>query len=360
MPLVLAMLFLLVPRLYLGQDIEGWTRIDGKKESNFFIYFWKVLPTLPTNLSWLWFLPVLFIAMVLNYPMLAFTYRRKNNLPLTKKEDGALFLGQHASLLFWAAIGFITVSSKDYVTYFLPSIVVLLLFYYAIFAVQFLFVFDWGYKASVWMKLIGPVFCLVMNLCKYGTFENNLFGMLLGMHYQIMFMAQGILDRSYHKEYDRYKQELSQTLLSPFILMALFFSQCITMPTNYTNTGFLFYYPLYFDYGQQCLFTLGTWQQLYLYTTLLEAVANQKFNDFFFKHFTASSLWGYLSHYVFIVIAANLFIIPFKPGFVATLLILYSFSILCITITYYLLFVLLAGSMKKKKQQKQKNDLGKQ
>ena len=54
-------------------------------------------------------------------------------------------------------------------------------------------------------------------------------------------------------------------------------------------------------------------------------------------------MWAYLSHYVFIVIAANLIIIPLKPSFVTTIVILYSFSVLCIVITYYILYVLILG-----------------
>ena len=76
-PLFLAILTLLVPRLYLSQDIEGWTRVDDKVENNFFVYLFKVLPTLPQKLSWLWFLVVLFIVMLLNYPLMAWSQRRK-------------------------------------------------------------------------------------------------------------------------------------------------------------------------------------------------------------------------------------------------------------------------------------------
>ena len=62
-------------------------------------------------------------------------------------------------------------------------------------------------------------------------------------------------------------------------------------------------------------------------------------------------MWAYLSHYVFIVIAANLIIIPLKPSFVTTIVILYSFSVLCIVITYYILYVLILGKAQKKQQQ---------
>ena len=53
--------------------MEPWTRVDDKIENNFFIYFFKVLPTLASKLSWLWFLVVLFIVMLLNYPLMAWS-----------------------------------------------------------------------------------------------------------------------------------------------------------------------------------------------------------------------------------------------------------------------------------------------
>lgn len=91
-PLVLAILTLLVPRLYFSQDFEPWTRVDDKIEANFLVYLVKVIPSLPSKLSWLWFLVVLFIVMLLNYPLMAWSQRRKKNIPLNFKEDGKLVL----------------------------------------------------------------------------------------------------------------------------------------------------------------------------------------------------------------------------------------------------------------------------
>ena len=91
--MALACLTLLMPRLYLSQEYEPWTRIDDKIENNYFIYFWKSIPLIPSRISWLWFLGVLFVVMMLNYPLLAFSNRRKLNLPLDFKQDGAIVLG---------------------------------------------------------------------------------------------------------------------------------------------------------------------------------------------------------------------------------------------------------------------------
>lgn len=75
-PLIGASLFLLVPRLYMSQEYEAWTRIDDQIETNFFVYMWKVIPSIPAKISWLWFLAVIFIIMLLNYPLMAWSQRR--------------------------------------------------------------------------------------------------------------------------------------------------------------------------------------------------------------------------------------------------------------------------------------------
>lgn len=73
LPLIGAILLLLIPRLYLSQEYEAWTRVDDKIENNFFVYMWKVIPSVPAKLSWLWFLIVLFVIMILNYPLMAWS-----------------------------------------------------------------------------------------------------------------------------------------------------------------------------------------------------------------------------------------------------------------------------------------------
>lgn len=83
--MLMACAVLLMPRLYLSQEYEPWTRIDDKIENNYFVYFWKSIPLIPARISWLWFLAVLFVVMVMVYPLLAFTNRRVSNIPLDFK-----------------------------------------------------------------------------------------------------------------------------------------------------------------------------------------------------------------------------------------------------------------------------------
>jgi len=73
LPFLLAIPFLLIPRLYFGQAFEKWTRPDDGIEENIFVYLVEILPGIVMKLSWLWFLPVLFVTSGLGYPLLAWT-----------------------------------------------------------------------------------------------------------------------------------------------------------------------------------------------------------------------------------------------------------------------------------------------
>lgn len=210
-PFFLACLTLLIPRLYLSQEYEHWTRIDGEVENNFLVYMWKTIPSLHSKLSWLWFLPVLFVIMLLNYPFLVFTSRRKNKLPFSLQEDSKLIFGQILTLVVWAGVCFLIVEESEFKDYMLPSIVTLVLFYLTMmtWALCINSSMQMSYKLALWAKLIGPIFCVMMNNFKKGSNDSNLFGMLLGLNYQSMFVAQGILDQYFLKECLKYREELA-------------------------------------------------------------------------------------------------------------------------------------------------------
>ena len=78
-PFVIAVPILLIPRLYMGQEYEEWTRVkpDNSPDWNYFSYVYKVIPTILQKLSWLWFLPVLFLIGILNFPLQVWSERRQ-------------------------------------------------------------------------------------------------------------------------------------------------------------------------------------------------------------------------------------------------------------------------------------------
>jgi hypothetical protein len=88
---------------------------------------------------------------------------------------------------------------------------------------------------------------------------------------------------------------------------------------NYTETGFLFFYPLYTDYTIQCLYTTGTWVWVYVITWMMHAFANKEFNKTTYKLVTGSSMYAYVSHYFFIIMIAVLIIRPYKITFLPAL-----------------------------------------
>jgi hypothetical protein len=81
LPFGLAIPIFLVPRLFFGQEYEDFAYIKGKKEWNFLSYFVNIFKEgILMKLSWLWFLPVLFIDSIFCYPLLVWTVRRSKKI----------------------------------------------------------------------------------------------------------------------------------------------------------------------------------------------------------------------------------------------------------------------------------------
>ena len=81
LPFVIAVFIFLIPRLYLGQEYEDFTRPNGKTETDYWEFQRKTLPGIFGKLSWLWYLPALFVDCILTYPLLAWTIRRARKIP---------------------------------------------------------------------------------------------------------------------------------------------------------------------------------------------------------------------------------------------------------------------------------------
>lgn len=135
LPLFGAILVLLIPRLYLSQEYEAWTRVDDKIENNFFLYTWSVLPSIPAKLSWLWFLIVLFVIMLLNYPLMAWSKRRTAQKQYDRSSDGKLILMLSVTLSVWIILLCLAVSRDDVFGYLIPATGVLASFYAVMFAI---------------------------------------------------------------------------------------------------------------------------------------------------------------------------------------------------------------------------------
>jgi hypothetical protein len=176
-----------------------------------------------------------------------------------------------------------------------------------------------------------------MNNYKYGTYDSNLFGMLIGLHYQSIFVAQGILDTFYLTECLRFREELGQTILAPMSICGFYILMSFTSPTNHSDTGFLFYYPIYFKFLYQSLYTTGSWQWVYTLVWMMKEYANQKFNDFAYFLIVESSMWAYISHYFFVVVSANYIVRPWKLTYYSAIMTNILFTWMCILVSSALL-----------------------
>ena len=86
----------------------------------------KILPTIPTKLSWLWYLPALFIDVMLTYPLLRWSIRRSRKIPFDPLIDIGIICHQIVLLSIWAVINISLVTYQDYgYTLLMPSICVL-------------------------------------------------------------------------------------------------------------------------------------------------------------------------------------------------------------------------------------------
>ena len=86
-PFIIGIFIFLIPRLYFGQTYEDFTRPNDEIEPNFWEFTKKTLPSIHLKLSWLWYLPALFIDCVLTYPLLAWTVRRSRGIPWVNRDD---------------------------------------------------------------------------------------------------------------------------------------------------------------------------------------------------------------------------------------------------------------------------------
>jgi len=142
---------------------------------------------------------------------------------------------------------------------------------------------------------------------------------LMMINYDAVFFSQGLVDQLYFKQMMRTRKSLGNTVMAPACIVCFLFLYAISSPMNYTQTGFLFFYPLYTDYTTQCLYTTGTWCWVYVVTWMMHAFANKEFNKTTYKLLTGSSMYAYVSHYFFIIMIAVLIIRPYKITFLPAL-----------------------------------------
>lgn len=124
--------------------------------------------------------------------------------------------------------------------------------------------------------------------------------------------------------------ELANSMLAPLTIGLWFFAYSWTSPMNHSDTGFLFYYPMYFRTEYQNLFCLGSWQWVYTLLWVGRNICNNKFSDYWYDVIVGSSMTAYISHYVFIVISSNFIVLPLQLSYSQAVVCNCVFTMICI------------------------------
>jgi len=138
----------------------------------------------------------------------------------------------------------------------------------------------------------------------------------------------------YWKQMVKVRGELADTMMAPMSIVGFLFIYALTCPTNYSEMGHLFFYPLYTDHTLQMFYTVGTWVWLTAIIWLMAYFANDKFNPTVYKYVCGSSLYAYVSHYFFILVIGVFIVRPYKISFIGAFFLMFIGTQICIFATY--------------------------
>jgi len=335
-PFIVGIFVFLIPRLYFGQTYEDFTRPDDEIEPNYWEFTKKTLPTIHLKLSWLWYLPALFIDFMICYPLLRWSIRRSQGIKYDPLVDTGIIAHQLVTLAIWGAVCYFLVTKDDYgSTYLVPAVITLTCIFMAMYSAQLVLGSKQGYKYSILMKLLGPAASICMNFWKVQTKNQNLYHIFLMINYDAIFFSQGVVDMCYWRKMLKVRKELGDTVWAPAMVGLGLFLYAICSPMNYGGLGQLFFYPLYEDYPLQCLYTTGTWLFVFSIVWIMALIGNDKFNETVYKYFAGSSLYAYLSHYFWIILLSVMIVRPYKLTFEEAFCVMFFGTFVLIFITYW-------------------------
>jgi hypothetical protein len=109
----------------------------------------------------------------------------------------------------------------------------------------------------------------------------------------------------------------------------------VSTPSGNTREGFLFFYPIYEPTWLQNLHTLGGYFWVYYWSKTAQSLFDTDFGgSFLFKFMTEVSMYGYLSHYLWIMLINHFLVRPYKmPFFFAGPLVIFL-TFLVITVSF--------------------------
>ena len=156
----------------------------------------------------------------------------------------------------------------------IPMVFVMVFFYGLYFFLQMLLKFENGHKYGLLIKFIGIAASFALNVYRDGTNQETVYGLLSMIDYDMLFMANGLLDSLYAKEMQKCYDDNSKTLLMPMCFMGYGLNLAVDTPTIYKNEGFLFFYPLYVPWWAQCFHSLGSFYYVYFLAWYMKTVSN--------------------------------------------------------------------------------------
>lgn len=234
-PFVAGIFIFLLPRLYLGQEYEDFTRPNGEIETDYWEFIKLTLPTIFSKLSWLWYLPALLIDCIITYPLLAWTIRRARKIPYSWRDDGNIVLSQAVIFLIWLYPCFYMDTDLDFgKRYLLPSTITLIIIFIIFYTFQLLIHLPGCGQFAMWIKLIGPLGGIALNWWKTQQKDMPLHHVLMMINYDAVFFSQGVIDALYFKQMLRTRSTLAKTPLAPFSIVFAILLYSLSSPQNYT------------------------------------------------------------------------------------------------------------------------------
>lgn len=148
------------------------------------------------KLSWLWFLPALFMISCINYPLLGWSQRRAANKKIDRT-DYLYLAGLSVDFFIWCCLNTWAGGAKNGYSSLLPITVWIFAYNVFYFIAQPFLQSKFGDKGLLALKLIGPLCAMTLNEWKDGKNQEDLYGFMCMLNYDIVFMAQGIVDHLY-------------------------------------------------------------------------------------------------------------------------------------------------------------------
>jgi len=87
-----------------------------------------------------------------------------------------------------------------------------------------------GAKYAMWMKLLGPISSIALNVWKDQAADRPLHHVLMMINYDAVFFSQGMVDQLYFKQMMRTRKGLGETIAAPFLVLFFIFMYAMCSP----------------------------------------------------------------------------------------------------------------------------------